>query len=191
MPSELVLALLLAAVPRPAPTTAPSALPPSAVLLERVVAVVDERPVLLSEVRLLQAVKGLPEDEARRGLVDELLMQREAARLPGTRPEPEVLARAVAQLRSRAPGVPERELERLARRQLAILAYVEQRFRPLVRVEDSAVGAAVDLQWPEPAERPEDADVLLRVSLEDEQLDRLVEDWVKELREASDVRWID
>jgi hypothetical protein len=156
-----------------------------------VVAVVDERPVLLSEVHLLQAVKGLGEDEARRGLVDELLMQREAARLPGTRPEPEVVARAVEQLRSRAPRVPGRELERLARRQLAILAYVEQRFRPLVRVEEAAVGAAVDLQWPEPAERPEDADVLLRVRLEDEQLGHLVEEWVAELRDAAVVRWVD
>jgi hypothetical protein len=189
MLSELALLLLLD-VPRTLPPSPAPPPPAPGLVLERVVAVIDERPVLLSEVHLLVAVKGLTEDAAREALVDELLMQREAARLPGTRAAPELEAQAVADLRARAPKAPLPALERLAARQLAILAYVEQRFRPLVRVEEDTVQAALDLAMPEPAARPEGAAARVREELEDAQLGRLVEEWIKELRDGARVRQV-
>jgi hypothetical protein len=177
MLSELVLLALLQA--------------PAPVLVERIVAVVDERPVLLSDVRVLQQVKGLDEPRAREALIDELLMQREAARLPDTRVEAPAEEAALPELRRAAPDAPESALRRLARRQLAALAYIEQRFRPLVRVEPAEVQAAVDLEWPEPSQQPEDAAAITQARLEAERLDALVEEWVKELRAAASVRRID
>ena len=160
------------------------------VLVERIVAVVEDRPVLLSEVRLLQAVKGLDEGPAREAVIDELLMHREALRLPEA-PDASVEAAAMEALRARVPGAPETALRRLARRQIAILAYVEHRFRPLVRVETAELQAALDVAWPEPADRPADAEAQVRAHLEADRLGRLVEGWVRELREAATIRRLD
>ena len=161
------------------------------VLVERIVAVVEERPVLLTEVQLVQEVKGLDETRAREAVIDALLMHREAMRLPDTEVPAGVEEAAVAALRAQVPAAPETALRRLARRELMILAYVEHRFRPLVRVDAAEVQAAVDVAWPEPADRPADAEAQTRSRLEAERLDRLVEDWVAELRQAATIRRVD
>ena len=178
MLSELLLAAVLLAAPEP-------------VLVERIVAVVEDRPLLLSEVQLLQAVKGLDEAKAREAAIDELLMHREALRLPDTAPAAEAEEAALAALRAQVPAAPETALRRLARRELAILAYVEHRFRPLVRIEHAELEAAMDLAWAEPADRPADAAERTRARLEAERLDALVEDWVRELRAAATLRRVD
>ena len=67
---ELVAVLLLLAAPA------------RAGVVERILAVVDGGPVLLSEVALFEKVRGDTEREALDGLIDEQLMYREAARLP-------------------------------------------------------------------------------------------------------------
>ena len=88
-------------------------------------------------------------------------------------------------------GATEDELRRLARRQTAILKYIDFRFRPQVRVEDTAVRAAWEQ---ERAARPEtgtfeEAAPRLRARLEAAELDRRIEQWVKELRAGADIRY--
>jgi hypothetical protein len=187
--------LLAVLVPGLAPAQQ-AASPPRVEVIERIVAVVDERPVLLSDVRTLQAVRGLGEEAAREAAIDERLMYGEAARLPQADVAREEEDQAVAQLLETRPAlrdaVPEPDLRRLVRRQIAILKYVEFRFRPQVRVGDDEVRKA----WEEEqAGRPagpafEDEQEELRARLERRALDERIEAWVRELRARADVRYV-
>ena len=156
MLSNALVAVLLLASPR---------------VIERVVAVVDDRPVLLSEVRLAQQVRGGDEHEARESLIDEHLMFAAALRLPQAALTDAEEGAALAALTDRLPGAggdPD-ALRRMARRQATILKYVDFRFRPQVRVTAS-----------DPAEK---------ARLEAEDLDARIEAWVKDLRAAARVRY--
>ena len=164
--------------------------------IERVVAVVDERPLLLSDVRALQAVRGLAEPKALEAAIDERLMHLEASRLPQADVSPEEEDRALALLLETRPAlraaVPEADLRRLLRRQLGVLKYVEFRFRPQVRVSDEEVRKA----WEEEqAGRPagpalEDEQEAIRARLERQAIDERIEAWVKGLRARADVRYV-
>ena len=179
-------ASLLAALPQPA----------RGETVERVVAVVDDRPVMLSELRAHQAVSSLPEAEALEEAIDERLMNAEASRMPQAEVAPEEETKALALLLETHPAaraqVSEAELRRLLHRQLAILKYVEFRFRPQLRVGDEEVREA----WrQEQAGRPsgpafEDEQDAIRARLERRALDERVEAWVKELRARADVRYV-
>jgi len=187
------LALVLAVALAPAASPAP---PAAGEILERILAVVDERPLLLSDVRALSAVRGLAEGKALEAAIDERLMHVEAARLPQADVPAEEEDRALALLLETHPAlrdeVPEPDLRRLLRRQLAILKYVEFRFRPQVRVSDEEVRKA----WEEEqAGRPagpalEDEQEAIRERLERQALDERIEAWVKELRARADVRYV-
>jgi hypothetical protein len=182
----LVAALVPAAAPSPARTQT----------VERIVAVVDDRPVLLSELRAHEAVSGLPADKALEAAIDERLMHAEAARIPQAEVTPEEEDGALAALLQTHPDlrteVSEVELRRLMHRQLSILKYVEFRFRPQLRVSDEEVRHA----WEEEqAGRPagpafEDEQDAIRARLERRALDERVEAWVKELRARADVRYV-
>ena len=194
MRSSRLIALVLAGLPAAAVAQAPA--PPRPEVVERIVAVVDERPLLLSDLRALMAVRGLAEGEALEAVIDERLMQLEASRLPQADVSPEEEDRALSllletrkHLRAEAP---EPDLRRLLRRQLVILKYVEFRFRPQVRIGDDEVRRA----WEEEqAGRPagpalEDAQELIRARLERRALDERIEAWVRELRSRADVRYV-
>src|SRR5262245_44434087 len=123
------------------------AAPARAERIERILAVVDGRPLLLSEVGLLARLRGLAAGPALEALIDEVLMFRESTRLSGTLATPEEEERAYASLLERwsePAGQLEEGLRRLARRQTAILKYVAFRFGPQVRVDDAALRAAYD-----------------------------------------------
>ena len=194
MLSSSLIALVLAGVPAAAVSPVPA--PPSPVVVERIVAVVDERPLLLSDLRALMAVRGLAEGEALEAAIDERLMHLEASRLPQAEVSPEEEDRALSllletrkHLRAEAP---EPDLRRLLRRQLAILKYVEFRFRPQVRIGDDEIRKA----WEEEqAGRPagpalEDEQEVIRARLERRALDERIEAWVRELRSRADVRYV-
>ena len=139
-------------------------------VVERVVAVVDDRPVLLSEVRLVQQVRGGEEDAALEALIDEHLMFAAAVRLPQAALTDEEEGAALASLTERTPAAGDRDaLRRMARRQATILKYVDFRFRPQVRIA---------------AEDPEE-----KARLEAADLDARIEAWVKDLRAAAHVRY--
>jgi hypothetical protein len=190
MRSRLAAALVAALVPAAAPS------PAQTQTVERIVAVVDDRPVLLSELRAHEAVSGLPEDKALEAAIDERLMHAEAARIPQAEVTPEEEDKALALLLETHPALQtaagEAELRRLLHRQLSILKYVEFRFRPQLRVSDEEVRQA----WrEEQAGRPagpafEDEQDAIRARLERRALDERVEAWVKELRARADVRYV-
>jgi hypothetical protein len=163
-------------------------------VVERILAVVDGRPLLLSEVRVLQRLRGLDQKAAVDALIDERLMFREAARLPQAVVSAEEEERAYRELEARLPagaGATEEDLRRLARRQTAILKYIEFRFRPQVRVEDEEVRAAYDKERAARPETPpfEAGAEQLRSRLESEELDQRIEEWVKELRAGAEIRY--
>jgi len=162
-------------------------------VVERILAVVDGRPVLLSEVAVFEKVRGEGEARALEGLIDEQLMYREAVRLPQAALSPAEEERAFQSLRARLPPASadeEDQLRRLARRQAAILKYVDFRFRPQVRVSEEAVRAAYEKEaGHEPRPSFAEAAGAIRARLGDEDLTRRIEAWVKELRQGADVRY--
>ena len=194
MLSSRLIALVLAGVP--AVAASPDPAPPSPEVVERIVAVVDERPLLLSDLRALMAVRGLAEGEALEAAIDERLMHLEASRLPQADVSPEEEDRSLSLLLETRPRLrvdaPEPDLRRLLRRQLAILKYVEFRFRPQLRIGDDEVRKA----WEEEqAGRPagpalEDAQEEIREKLERRALGERIEAWVRELRARADVRYV-
>ena len=167
--------------------------PASATVVERILAVVEGAPVLLSEVALAGAAARRPASEALEALIDERLMFREAV-APGPdgahrrrrRSAPSGACAANAR-RRRHRGA---ELRRLARRQAAILKYVEFRFRPQVRVDDEAVRRAWEARTPADvaAARGRGARPTSR-RLAARELDARIEAWVKELRAGAEVRY--
>ena len=168
------------------------ALPAQAAVVERILAVVDGRPVLLSEVAVFQRLRGEGERAALDGLIDEQLMYREAARLPQAVPTTEEEQRAFESLRARTPaagGDEDEQLRRVARRQASILKYVYFRFRPQVRISEESVRAAYEAQAGPGAVPFEQAAPTLRGRLADEDLSRRIEEWVKELRRAAEIRY--
>jgi hypothetical protein len=178
MPTSLVLATLLVAPP----------------VVERVLAVVNGRALLLSEVRALEAVRGVAEEQAVELLVDEILMHDQASRTPQARVTPEEEEKAKAALFEKRPDlvseVTDPELSRLLRRQLGILKYVEFRFRPQVRPSEEDLQAAYAEQYGGRPEAPAFDTVVeaLRERLVRKQLGQKVEEWVTELRKEADIR---
>ena len=164
------------------------------VLVERILAVVDGRPLLLSEVRVVERLRGLSQKEALEALIAERLMLREAARLSQTTVSPEEEDRALRALQADTPaarGLPERELRRLVRRQAAILKYIDFRFRPQVSVADQDLQRAYQEAHAGRSDPPplESEAPALRERLLARAMDQKIEAWVAELRKAADVRY--
>ena len=161
-------------------------------VVERILAVVDGRPVLLSEVAVFERVRGETQRQALEGLIDEQLMYREAARLPQASLTADEEQRAFASLRAQLPSAStdeEEQLRRLSRRQAAILKYVGFRFRPQVRVSEEAVRAAYEAEGRGEDGSFEEAAPGIRARLAEEDLSRRIEGWVKELRQAAEIRY--
>jgi hypothetical protein len=167
---------------------------PGASLVERVLAVVDGRPLLLSDVHDLQRVRGLSDVAAIEAAIDERLMYQEASRLTQTEVQPEEEQRALDDLLARKPilreQVSEPGLRRLLRRQITILKYVEFRFRPQLGVSDDEVREAFEAD-PSAGESWEAARPKIRERLERRALDERIESWVRELRARAELRYVD
>jgi hypothetical protein len=165
-----------------------------AAVLERILAVVESRPVLLSEVRVLQAVRGVSEKAALEELIDERLMLREAGRLAQSAVSPDEEERALEGLLSTNPSArvaSTDDLRRLVRRQTTIVKYVDFRFRPQVSVSEDDVRRAYEARYAGAADAPppEAVEPTLREELTRKALDERIEAWVKELRAAADIRY--
>lgn len=164
-------------------------------LLERILAVVEGQPILLSEVRIVEALKGVARRQAVDALVDEALMLRDAAQMPQSDPRPEELERALEGLVARWPEAagpaPRDALLAVARRQVRIVKYIEFRFRAKARVEETAVREAYDAEVGGREGDPgfEAAAASIRERLERRRLDRELEAWVKELRSGAEIRY--
>lgn len=165
-------------------------------VLERVLAVVNERPLLLSEVRAVEKVRGLDRAQALQASIDERLMFQEASRLPQAAVSAEEGRRALEALVAARPElqeVPRGELQRLIHRQAATLRYVDFRFRPQIRITDDEVRAEWNEEFRGEPQGPafEDVEATLRARLERRALDERIEDWVARLRERAEVRYVD
>ena len=163
-------------------------------VVERILAVVDGRPLMLSEVRLVQQLRGLERAPALEALVDEQLMLREASRLAQSVVSVEDEQRAYESLLKRLPHasvLPESDLRRVVRRQAAILKYVDYRFRPQVQVADAAVQDTYEKEYGSRADAPsfEAAAPEIRRQLADRELDEKIEAWIKELRAGAEIRY--
>ncbi|MFI5182757.1 MAG: hypothetical protein ACHQNV_00045 [Vicinamibacteria bacterium] len=169
--------------------------PAGAAIIERVLAVVDGRPLLLSEALVLQTVKGIDQSAAVEALIDERLMFAEASRMPQSAVSAEEEEKALESLTSaaedRAQRVSPAELRGLARRETAILKYVHFRFLPLVRIDEDAVRTAYDAEFGKEPGAPtfEEAAPQVRQRLVDKDLGQRIESWVKELRAAASIRY--
>jgi hypothetical protein len=163
-------------------------------VVERVLAVVNGRPVLHSEARTLAVVRGVSADAALELLIDEALMYEQASLTPQASVRDDDLAEARQELFEKRPELrselTEKDVERLLARQSAILKYLEFRFRPQVRPSDEELQKAYAEEYggrPDPPAFETVADEL-RERLARRQLGEKVEAWVKELRASADVR---
>ena len=168
--------------------------PPTVTTVERIVAVVDGRPLLLSDQQAMERVRGLSRrSRLSRRVIDERLMYLEASRLPQAVVLAEEEQRTAQELLERRPSlrdsVSAEDLHRIVRRQIAILKYVEFRFRPQLRVSDQDVRAAFEAD-PAAGGSWEAAKQGIRERLERRALDERVEAWVRELRARADVRYV-
>jgi hypothetical protein len=162
---------------------------------ERVLAAVDRRPILLTEVLAMETLRGLPRRAAVDALIDEDLMLLEASRLPAAAAAVSLEDNAYAELLAGRPElrhlVAEADLRRLVRRQAVILQYVNLRFLPQVRVSEEVVQEAYAAEYAQRADAPSFAEAAgpLRERLERRDLDARIEGWVKELRAGAEIRY--
>ena len=160
-------------------------------VIERTMAFVHKRPVLLSDVELTRTLLKLDEAEAVERTIDEFLMFDEASRLITQSPAEEVVVRGRQDLQAKAgPGFSFAALRRKALVQLAIANYIDLRLRPQVRVEDAEVRRVFNervVNDPEPPPFNLVADAI-RESLEQRSLDQKIEEWVASLRRREEVR---
>jgi hypothetical protein len=162
--------------------------------IERILAVVDRRPVFLSEVKLTAELQRVDERQALELLIDEVLMYQEARRFPQSRSSTDEEAQAHRDLLARvgqAAAGREGLLGATARRQATILRYVAVRFRPLVRVSDDELARAYEREYllqPNPPTRAQ-VQAPLRSKLAAQALDQRIEAWVRELRVRARIRY--
>jgi hypothetical protein len=111
-------------------------------LVERILAVVNGRPVMLSDVRAVEGRDGVTREDALERVIDEMLLFEEAFRLPQGPARSAVTA---------APGDAEDPASRrLRERRAAIERYTVFRFRPQVRAageEAQAETSARVAEW--------------------------------------------
>jgi hypothetical protein len=152
--------------------------------LERVLAVVDERPVFLSDVRAVEGMDQISRKDALERVIDETLLFREASRLPQVATAPD--------LAGPNPGPGGASARRRAvERRTAIRRYAAFRFRPQVRIDDEAIRKAYAERGKTEANPPpfESAASGLREELTMQAVDTRVEEWVKDLRAAARIRY--
>ncbi len=188
MPSSAV--AVLGALLLQSPTASP---PVESVVVERVLAVVDHRPVLLSEVAMVERLRSVDRKAALELLIDELLMYGEARRFPQARPTAaQATAATESLLQQYGQAADEAELRRVALRQATILKYVGLRFGPLVRVSDEAVRQAYEQAHAGHADAPDLATVAgeIRGRLTRRELDARVEEWTRRLRASATIEYL-
>lgn len=160
-------------------------------VVERTLAFVNLRPILLSEVQLTRSLLSLDEKEGLERTIDEVMMFEEASRLLSDAPPPDNLPAAIATLREIAgPDFPEAALRRKALAQIAIASYIDLRLRPLIRVDDAEVRRIFNERLANEVPPPSFtvASVEIKELLTRQALDRRIEEWVTSLRRREEVR---
>jgi len=160
-------------------------------LIERTVAFVNKRPILLSDVRLTKALLGLDDEPAVERSIEEALMFEEASRLLSGVPAEEKVATEIKNLETRSGGgFSQAALRRKALAQIAISDYIDLRLRPLVRVDDAEVRRTFGDKAKDDPKAPafDEVEDRIRESLERRSLDRRIEEWVTSIKRRADIR---
>jgi hypothetical protein len=192
------------------------AAPSRTTLVDRVVAVVDEDPILLSDLEraiglgLVPRAVGESDEALSRRALDALVEQKlrlhEIARF-GVEDAPlDEVDRQLERLRARFPdekawqaelarlGLVESEVRQILARQLSVLAYVEQRLGPRVYVGVEEIRTYYDDELVpklraagEPVPPVEEVRESIRAVLREARLDAEIERWTADLRRQADV----
>jgi parvulin-like peptidyl-prolyl isomerase len=211
----LLLTGLALAVPAAAQPAQPTA-PPKNVLKDRVLAVVDEDPVLASDVDrvvklgLMKPNEGEPEPAFRRRVVNSLIEERlrfhEIDRYGFEQVPVEEIEENVAKIRAQFPdeaafkkalqdvGLDSKGLRQLVARQLLVLAYVDERLgaRVFVGLDDISKYYRTVLT-PEMQKRGQPVPPLddvredIREVLKQQRMNQELAKWTDELRAAADI----
>jgi hypothetical protein len=210
----LAIAMPAGAAQSPAPKPPQNAAAPE--LKDRVMAVVDEEPILASELErvialgLVQPREGEGDVPFRRrilnGLVEERLRFHEIDRFGFEQVPVDMIEKNVAQIRSRFPneeefrktlrdlGLSQQALRQLVARQLMVLTHVEEQLGPRVFVSlDDITAYYRNVLTPEmqkqkqPVPPVEDVRDQIRAVLKEQRLNEELEKWTEELRRAADI----
>ena len=162
--------------------------------LDRIVAVVDDDPIFASELERAARWAAEP-DPAPRELLDQLIDERLRAHEVDRHGTAYIGEDAVeAQLAELPPGVDRQEAELLVRRQLRVLAYVEQRLGALVFIADDAVRAYYESTLRDEMRRRgealpafEQVQQPIRALLREEALEQRIVTWTEELRQKAEI----
>jgi len=193
-----------------------AAVPPRPVLKDRIVAVVDEDPILSSDIErdaglgLVARNAGESETAYRRRilalLVDERLRFHEIDRFGFVQVPVDQVEKNLAEIRSRFPdppafqrrlkelGLSENGLKQLVTRQLMVLAYVDERLGPRVFVSLDDIKAYYrDVMTPalakqhQPVPPLDDVRETIRQVLREQRLNDEIERWTEELRNKANI----
>jgi hypothetical protein len=177
-------------------------------LLDRVLARVDGVPITLTDVQaaiglgLIQVGSGDLIADGTQQMVDRQLELTEVQRFPPPEPLPDAVAREDARLKMNAgprlpmlmqsTGVTEQRIVDVARENLRIAAYLDQRFGTTVQVSDDEVAAYYRAHEAEFTNSSgvvpyEDAEPIARQRASGERRRAIVSQWIRDLRSRADV----
>jgi hypothetical protein len=177
-------------------------------LLDRVLARVDGVPVTFTDVQaaigvgIIQAGSGDAIAEATQQMIDRQLELTEVQRFPPPEPSPDTVAREAARLTMNAgprlpmlmqtTGLTEQRITDMARDNLRIAGYLDQRFGTTVQVSDDEVAAYYRTHEAEftkggVAVPYEDAEPVARQRVSSERRRAIVTQWLGDLRLRADV----
>jgi hypothetical protein len=177
-------------------------------LLDRVLARVDGLPITLTDVQaaiglgIIQVGSGNAIAEGTQQMLDRQLELTEVQRFPPPEPAPDAVARETARLKMNAgprlpmltqsTGLNEQRIADMARDNLRIAAYLDQRFGTTVQVNDEEVAAYYRAHEAEfttgGAIVPyEEAEPIARQRASSERRRAIVSQWIRDLRSRADV----
>jgi hypothetical protein len=191
------------------------ALPALAVTVDRVAAVVDRQVITVSEIAQMVDIRFFPrlaksEDDHRREILDALIAQalryRDVERFGAQDIPADTIEARVVEIRGRFPSEAEfnaavarseltlDEVRALAKRQLQVEAYIQERFAPLVFVTNEEIADYYTTTWTR-ARRERGLPVLplndvreeVRTAVRSSRLQTEVEKWTAQLRARANV----
>jgi peptidyl-prolyl cis-trans isomerase SurA len=199
-----------------APVSPPVADPAAPILVDRVMAVVDEDPILASDLervirlKLVERAAGESDQALRRRVLEQMIDDRlrfhEIDRFGFQQVPVEQIASQVEEIRSRFPNPQDLDrelaaldldlaaLRQLVARQLLVLDYVEERLGPRVFVSPDDVRDYYDTTLTSEAARRgaappplDDVRDQVRSLLREQRLNQEIDRWTEELREQADI----
>jgi hypothetical protein len=177
-------------------------------LLDRVLARVDGAPITLTDVEaavalgIFQVGSGDAVADGTQRMIDRQLELTEVQRFPPPEPSPDSVAREAARLKAnvgprlpmlmRSTGLTEQHIADMARDNLRIAGYLDQRFGTIVQVSDEEVAAYYREHEAEFTNGGvlvpyEEAAVLARQRVSAERRRGIVDQWIRDLRSRADV----